>query len=1720
MAENQSAEHKEAYWRRVVLKWVKCAELTTSHDSFDLDTCYTNFRCKIEAYYELIENTVAEFLRVQFPHFELELSNENEVPKCDAVYVFSLMLYFSCIRYPIPYFQNVGQEFDVEYQRSMTAFLNSFVSKDGNQIIINRSFLDKAFQSAKPVASVLSEESSNRRVLSQQMITSTPSGKLEMRKPSPTTPKSVALEWKLKNLNALLETAQAENSSQERQIERLLQNMKKLQEEKKMYQSKINILQLKETCACGNNLTNLPNESNRVTEQLQKQLESKNQDIEMLQEELSKLKESANAEIERYTSMKKQYAVLEEDNQRMKIAVEDLKEDISMKEACNQNLFEIVKDLRRFINENQIKGAGLMESLESSFEFLDQSFKNVASDDSHCYDSENLASTVVEIKLKEKEHELEAMTRKSQELEDKLKAHLEKQNHLQAEYNEKDAKLRQTLAKSEKEKSQLTVDLEEDKAFIEDLNNQLESQKKAHLEKYECLQAEMKQETAGLVESLAAAEKEKSTLVEDLERGKDKLQDLNRQLQERERLVAELNENTVQLRQAWEKAEKEKSQLTVDLEEGKTFIEDLNNQLESQKKAHLEKYECLQAEMKQETAGLLESLAAAEKEKSTLVENLEREKDKMQDLNQQLQERERLVAELNENTVQLRQAWEKAEKEKSQLTVDLEEGKTFIEDLNNQLESQKKAHLEKYECLQAEMKQETAGLLESLAAAEKEKSTLVENLEREKDKLQDLNRQLQERERLVSELNENTVQLRQAWEKSEKEKSQLTVDLEEGKAFIEDLNNQLESQKKAHLEKYECLQAEMKQETAGLVESLAAAEKEKSTLVEDLERGKDKLQDLNRQLQERERLVAELNENTVQLRQALEKAEKEKSQLTVDLEEGKTFIENLNNQLESQKKAHLEKYECLQAEMKQETAGLLESLAAAEKEKSTLVENLEREKDKLQDLNRQLQERERLVSELNENTVQLRQAWEKSEKEKSQLTVDLEEDKAFIEDLNNQLESQKKAHLEKYECLQAEMKQETAGLVESLAAAEKEKSTLVEDLERGKDKLQDLNRQLQERERLVAELNENTVQLRQALEKAEKEKSQLTVDLEEGKTFIEDLNNQLELQKKAHLEKYECLQAEMKQETTGLVESLAITKKEKSQLAAELEMAKAKMQDLNRQLQEHERLQAEMCQKTAELRQALADAEKEKSQTASELRKALAEPEQNNSQLTEDLEKANAKMEDLNRQLQEHERLVDELNTNTSQLQQALSNAEEEKSSLTEDIKNGKSSSSSSTCQRDEMAKQILTLQQTLDQEQEKSEEISCQHMQAKRQADDLGVQCTKLMQQLSADRSEMANLQQQLATKDAKLMEMSVLHEETVKKYEKAYQDGEIVAAKLYTTRLALKEKEELWAKERASMANAMEEKLRDARIEHDSKMAKMKDRMVELHKEVKTKLESENQGLLLTVEGYRRKVENLEIRCAKLQQQLAEMNERNLEVRKENQLLHIRIKSLDEFGNDRKSVLLPTQANLRNNFKMEDEEGELFNNMYLADLKSGRCVSPGGPSTTKSGLNRYSELSQRNSMVMPHLRTNYVALEPDCEPPQDDTRDNMSTTFDDSSTGLISRRKVSGITSYKRPGPPTPSKRAGRLSLSGALSGNLVGEVQYKEVLRDANANDAVGGGTAAAVVGPGGESAARTARTKTPGKFKQMISSSSLLNNFQRDENTSPRRRLSWFNKGKKF
>lgn len=140
-------------------------------------------------------------------------------------------------------------------------------------------------------------------------------------------------------------------------------------------------------------------------------------------------------------------------------------------------------------------------------------------------------------------------------------------------------------------------------------------------------------------------------------------------------------------------------------------------------------------------------------------------------------------------------------------------------------------------------------------------------------------------------------------------------------------------------------------------------------------------------------------------------------------------------------------------------------------------------------------------------------------------------------------------------------------------------------------------------------------------------------------------------------------------------------------------------------------------------------------------------------------------------------------------------------------------------------------------------------------------------------------------------------------------------------------------------------------------------------------------------------KQVDEYEAHTRKLSKQIRQLNEKQLEYYKENELMKTRMRSLGgpsggktgarggggsmmsladdlDGGHLRRRMMPPSSSMLSvANMKMEDEEGEQFNNTYLIDLKNGRIqTSPGRESVC------LSELKHRNSMVPRHLRSTYA--------------------------------------------------------------------------------------------------------------------------------------------------
>ncbi|KAG5669397.1 hypothetical protein PVAND_017284 [Polypedilum vanderplanki] len=114
-----------------------------------------------------------------------------------------------------------------------------------------------------------------------------------------------------------------------------------------------------------------------------------------------------------------------------------------------------------------------------------------------------------------------------------------------------------------------------------------------------------------------------------------------------------------------------------------------------------------------------------------------------------------------------------------------------------------------------------------------------------------------------------------------------------------------------------------------------------------------------------------------------------------------------------------------------------------------------------------------------------------------------------------------------------------------------------------------------------------------------------------------------------------------------------------------------------------------------------------------------------------------------------------------------------------------------------------------------------------------------------------------------------------------------------------------------------------------------------------------------------------------------------------------------------------------------MEDEAGEEFNNTYLKDLKCGSDFSL--DKNEKFDVCSASVLQQEKFYVSATYER-FLCLW-------------SWQNLDDSDALLLqSQHRKKQSTSYKRPGPPTPSKNAGRLSLGGGST-----DIHYTNILKE---------------------------------------------------------------------
>uniref|UniRef100_A0A0A1XT98 Myosin-7 n=1 Tax=Zeugodacus cucurbitae TaxID=28588 RepID=A0A0A1XT98_ZEUCU len=407
-------------WKKVLLHWVtECGFVAANYFSLeqtDIDEFYKNFRLNHNLLQKSeTEGNVISFLKEQYSDYSPLLDAENTISSTEYIYAYSLFLHFSCVKCPETNFHDICKRLSVNNQRNIAAFFNELIDCQSiNREKLRQAIAGTSLRSNNSPGTSDSHSSSNNSTNTTNNYSSSSFPRLDSPMRSsryapgnssprvvPPTPKSAMLEERtreLYNLRAQLETERYEKGLLEVQIKQNEEKMKKLNQDHKKLQQTIQDLK---NDILTQNTTECSSPKNKDGEQLKRRLcrevAQKETEISKLNEVLGNLREEKNLVQEKLHFAEKQIVVCMDRITELDFKVDELTAELEQKDLAIQCLSENKHELEQFINETRSTGNN------SRPDYLDASFSPIT--DGSSSSPENLARSVVDVQLREKEHE-------------------------------------------------------------------------------------------------------------------------------------------------------------------------------------------------------------------------------------------------------------------------------------------------------------------------------------------------------------------------------------------------------------------------------------------------------------------------------------------------------------------------------------------------------------------------------------------------------------------------------------------------------------------------------------------------------------------------------------------------------------------------------------------------------------------------------------------------------------------------------------------------------------------------------------------------------------------------------------------------------------------------------------------------------------------------------------------------------------------------------------------------------------------------------------------------------------------------------------------------------------------------------------------------------------------------------------------------------------------
>ncbi|KAM8718817.1 hypothetical protein ACLKA7_001515 [Drosophila subpalustris] len=1238
------------------------------------------------------------------------------------------------------------------------------------------------------------------------------------------------------------------------------------------------------------------------------------------------------------------------------------------------------------------------------------------------------------------------------------------------------------IQKLKYEVEKLTLELAESKTDLLSKNKTLQQSEKEFEDKLFSIQQELEKKDRELAESKADLLSENKKLQQSKKEIEDKLFSIRQELENKDRELAEskadlLSENK-KLQQSKKEIEDKLFSIRQELEnkdrelaESKTYLLSENKKLQQSVKELEDMLFSIRQKLENKDRELAESKNDLLSKNKMLQQSKEEIEDKLFSIRQELENKDRELAEsktdlLSENK-KLQQSKKEIEDKLCSTRQELEnkdrelaESKSDLLSKNNMLQQSKEEIEDKLFSIRQELENKDRELAES-------KTDLLSN-----------NMKLQQYEK---ELEDKLFSIRQDLENKDRE-------LAESKTDLLSKNKTLQNSKKEFEDKLFSVREELKNKDRELAQIKIDLLSKNKTLQQSEKELEDKLLSIRQELENKDRELLQINRkfsDIVSLNRSLDiRLNTEMERLT------QCNIEKLQleHKLEIQSQKH-----CLdQTEFKNELLATALKSTQAELEIKARMENSDEKQEKnmllqnnledsVQELCNQDIEHTRVEQSLissNEWQIQMEQR-EKTPNDQCK-KIRLLEQKQELASEELCVQNIEREHKEKERAAekinQVQLKIELNSATEQNIEHEMENIQLQIKVDSMQQALQE--KKNEQEQSLVAskkELEELQQQLQIALKSAEQlsNTQQLLVNEEKRSQALAIQIKQMEVKYQANERNMKDTLLRREEEQQKLETQKNLTTKRLEKMAIKLGEQQAALSKKQRELAQAKLLQEEQTELIRTLKHEKVNLQLELRQNKERANRAedkLFSLEQQRNSGEAELVAKQDRIVILEKKLENAEKMICVQN-------QAIYEAENEKVRLCLEIGGLNSEIKQYLMRTAEQSKQLQLVKEGKVLEKhsnaEEHEQSHCTNMQ--RQLDEAKLQLSETLQELDRTRLIHESVQCDLDEKIRKLeisLEKSVERETEYKRKLNTLHDelrecnAEVAEIRKNRDELldTLHKSQEqivqhcakaqqleldcqiLQAKYRDAKEEIshFEQKLKDQRLEMDGKLEKMKIKMRTLYTAEVTRMKEkqERDAASTKAELDKHSAQNIkyEEHTRKLSNQIVRLNEKILEQQKQYAVLNTKLRHLQETDQTPANSVADDEwqffkrpsapsSNLGSNLAMEDEEGEVFNNTYLTDLKLGRV-----PDMTAE------ELQYRNSLQPPHLKSAYAA-QYDLSTQEDDFKDGQHNLDDSMSTLLsikggngVGTRKKSMGTHYKRPGPPTPSKNGGRLSFGSS--------------------------------------------------------------------------------------